>query len=210
MFYGLEPPPLRATDLERRLVLDGPWIRWFEKLDKALRGTVYKDDNFAAVALGTGATPPDLISLNGGTVYVRGFAGSGGTAEQLFGGMEINHDYQSNSDIIPHLHWCPTTTNAGNVKWQLAYQWVSNGEVCSSETIIDVTVAASGVAWKMERVSFPAISGVGKSYGSQLMIRLFRNPADAADTYPDDAAIVGTFGVHYIIDTLGSREISGK
>jgi hypothetical protein len=172
--------------------------------------TVWRDDNIAGVALGVGATPPDLIQLNSGTIYVRAFDGATIT-EQLFGAAEINHDYKEESNLQFHIHWSPTTNNAGDVKWQLTYQWIEvDGSFSGAETTISVTQAAGGTAWSANKVLFPDISGTGHAIGSQLVFRLFRDPTDAADTYGDDAAITGTFGFHYEIDTIGSRQITTK
>jgi hypothetical protein len=172
--------------------------------------TVWEDDNFAAVALGIGASPPDLIAFDGGAIQVRAFDGNAIT-EQLFGGAEYKHSAKEGANIQFHLHWCPTTNNAGNVKWQLAYRWINvNDLTAGSDTVISVTQAASGVAWQPHKVAFPTVSGAGKTFGSQIGVRIFRDPIDAADTYPDDAAIPFTFGYHYEIDTIGSRQITTK
>lgn len=172
--------------------------------------TVWDDINMGAVSLGAGASAPDLITLGGGgnTILVRGFDGNA-IAEQLFDDIEITHGYKEETDIVCHVHWMPTTTNAGDVKWQLTYAWTNRTGGLPSETTISVVQAAGGVAWVPHRADFPAISGTGKGIGSHLSIRLFRDPTDAADTYPDDAALQ-SFGVHYEIDTVGSRGITSK
>jgi hypothetical protein len=172
--------------------------------------TVWRDDNFAAVSLGLGATPPDSIPINGGTIEVRAFDGVAIT-EQLFFGTEYNHEAKEGADIVFHLHWSPTTAGAGNVKWQLTYKWINiDGSFAGAETTISVTQASGGVAWSSNKVSFPAVSGAGKTIGSQIVGRLFRDPTDAADTYAADAAITATFGIHYEIDSNGSRQITTK
>ena len=172
--------------------------------------TVWKDDNFSGVTLGVGASPPDLIALNGGTILVRAFDGVAIT-EQLLFGTEYNHEAKEGADIVFHLHWSPATADAGNVKWQLSYHWVNiDGDFTGAETTITVTQAAGGVAWKANKISFPTVSGTGKTIGSQIVGRLFRDPTDAADTYAADAAITGTFGIHYEIDGFGSRQITTK
>jgi hypothetical protein len=169
----------------------------------------WRDNNFAAVSLGVGVTPPDQIPLNGGTVQVRAFDGAAIT-EQLFFATEYNHEAKEDSDIQFHVHWSPTTAAAGDVKWQLTYHWVNIDGAFGAETTISVTQAAGGVAWKANKISFPTVDGTGMQIGSQIIGRLFRDPTDAADTYGDDAAITGTFGIHYLVDTDGSRAIGSK
>lgn len=172
--------------------------------------TVWRDDNFSAVSLGVGASPPDSIALNGGAIYVKAFDGAAIT-EQLFFSTEYNHEAKNGADIVFHVHWSPTTAGAGNVKWQLTYQWVNvDGSFAGAETTISVVQAAGGVAWSANKIAFPTVIGTGKTIGSQIVGRFFRDPTDAADTYAADAAITGTFGIHYELDTVGSRQILTK
>ena len=92
---------------------------------------------------------------------------------------------------------------------QLEYAWIDRGGVVSSSTVISFVAATSGVVGKEERTSFPAISGTGKHIGSRFVFRLFRDSADASDTYTDSIGAFD-FGVHYEIDTVGSRQITTK
>jgi hypothetical protein len=171
--------------------------------------TNWNDINKALLPLSIGVNVPSIIAVNGAShLKVRAFNGNA-TMEELGEGCEILHDYKEGTDIQPHLHWAATTADAGNVKWQLAYMWINRDGTYSGETIIDVTVAASEVAWKEQRTNFPAISGTGKEIGSRFQFVLFRDPADVADTYAHDAAAFD-FGIHYERDTIGSREITTK
>lgn len=171
--------------------------------------TTWNDLNKSLLPLSTGANVPPIIAVNGAAyLKVRAFNGNA-TVHELGEGCEILHDYKEGTDIQPHLHWAATTAAAGNVKWQLAYMWVDRDGVFENETIISVTVAASGIAWTEQRTNFPAISGTGKHIGSRFQFVLFRDPADAADTYADPAAAFD-FGLHYERDTLGSRQITAK
>lgn len=166
--------------------------------------TVWRDDNFTPLSLALGASAPDRISYNSTSIDVLAFDGNS-TAESVDGGTEYNHESLEGADIIVHVHWSPTTNDAGNVKWQFAYVWVNIDGTATAETVISVTQAASGTAWDKQKASFPAIDGTGKTIGSQLGFRFFRDPSDPADTYAHDAAITFTVGVHYEIDTIGSR-----
>lgn len=48
--------------------------------------------------------------------------------------------------------------------------------------------------------------GAGKTIGSRFVFNLFRDPADAQDTYGADVAITDV-GTHYEIDSIGSRQM---
>lgn len=150
-----------------------------------------------------------MIQLFGsGGIYGRAFDGVA-VSEQLFGGFEILHDYKEGTDFTPHIHWMPTTNDAGNVKWFLEYSIKGVGGVFSAPSTLTAVSSAGGIAWTHRMVSFSAISGTGILIHSHFMFRLYRVPADEEDTYTNDAALL-SFGVHYQIDTLGSRQIFYK
>jgi hypothetical protein len=173
-----------------------------------LNSPVWLDDNEAGVALGTAASAPDPINWRGGTIIVRGFNGAGVLVESLYGGIEINHNHLVGSAILPHVHWAPVDATAGSVRWHLTYEILEGNDIISANTI-SVTQASPGIAWHEKRADFPAIPGTGLTFGEQMLFRLFRDPADPADTYGNDAAVL-TLGIHYQVDQMGSRTLSIK
>lgn len=168
--------------------------------------TVWKDINVGGISLKQGATAPDPINLDTTSIQVYAFDGATLT-EEVSGAFELQHDYKEGTNIVPHIHWYTTDTGAGNVKWQLEYYIKSGTSEYTGTT--SVTTAATGTAWEEIRSDFPAITGTNFTIGMQIHFRLFRDPTDAADTYASDAAL-GTFGIHYEVDTVGSRQISTK
>jgi len=169
----------------------------------------WNDLNFEGTALSTGNSAPDLISLFGsGGIIGRGFDG-GNTTEQLFGGSEILHDYKEGTDIHFHLHWMPTTTGLGNVKWQLEYTWQNIDGTFSTPETLELISAAGGTAWKHNKGEFEPINGTGMKIGSHILFRIFRIPTDEQDTYSADAALLSV-GIHYQINSTGSSEIYKK
>ena len=134
-------------------------------------GKAWKDLDIGAVDLGGGATSPDLVQINGGTIQLPGFDG-GVTTEQLWGAKEIDHDYSEGTDIYPHVHWMPTTNGAGSVKWQLTYLIMRGGVAIGAETTISGTQVAGGTAWALKFINLaPVIPGAGIQIGDQLIFR---------------------------------------
>lgn len=169
-----------------------------------LQETVWKDINIGGVNLTlSAANRPDQVTIDTTSIITYAFDGAALT-EEVSGAFELQHDYKEGTDIIPHVHWYPTTAGAGNVKWQLEY-WIRINDTVKLTGTITITDAASGTAWTEERADFPAITGTTLLINAQIHFRLFRNPTDAADTYAADAAI-GTIGIHYEINTMGSRQ----
>jgi hypothetical protein len=59
-------------------------------------------------------------------------------------------------------------------------------------------------AWKQQVIGFPDISGTGLTISSMLVCRLYRDPADAEDTYSFDAGLL-QMDFHYQTDSIGSK-----
>jgi hypothetical protein len=155
--------------------------------------------------LAPGATPADPIVYGpSGAVRIRGFNGAG-TTESLDFAAQMPHGWKEGTDLEPHIHWCPTTNNAGNVIWRLDYYWLNVNGTIPAETQIDTgAVAAGGVAWTHLVAELPAIVGTGKLLSSMLMCRIWRDPT-GSDTYPDDAGLL-EIDFHYQQDAMGSRQ----
>jgi len=148
----------------------------------------------------TNAAPGVVTVGPSGSMKSFGFDGVT-QVEELFYPVDLQHDYIAGTDIAPHVHWMPSTNAAGNVVWQWDYQWVETGGTFGAPTNAPCTaVAAGGTAW-VDRRSGVAISGAGKTYNSRLLLRLFRDPANAGDTYGADA-VLSSVGVHYSANPL--------
>lgn len=171
---------------------------------------VWKDIDIDLSAQTSGGSVPALIAVNSDPyIQARAFAGTGATVEQLGGSKELIHEMVFGEDIIPHVHWAPTTAAAGDVKWQLRTMLVNRGGVYTGGATTSVTTPSPGVAWQGLRSDFPPISTVGLQAGARVMFTLFRDPADAADTY-GAAVIAPNFGVHVPVDMLGTRTVDDK
>ncbi|MFA5037701.1 MAG: hypothetical protein WC479_11060 [Candidatus Izemoplasmatales bacterium] len=172
--------------------------------------TVFDDLRTSGTSVKIGASAPDLVTFAPATTNLQlyGFDGIN-TSEQVFFAIQLPHSYKEGTNITPHIHWSPTTADAGNVKWFLEYTWANNGVAFAAPTTITVTGAAGGTAWMHNKHYFSDIVGTGKTISSMLICRLYRNPADAADTYEHDAALL-EFDFHYEMDSVGSQTASSK
>lgn len=171
--------------------------------------TVWDDINVSLVPAAGGGSLPSVIAFNGDArLDCYAFNGTTATTDEIHSSLEILHGYKEGSDIKFHLHWYPTTAAAGNVKWHLRYTWFNPGTLPGAAATATAVAATSGVAWKEQATSF-TLTGTGKVMGSRLVFSLFRDPADAADTYTAAAAVTD-MGVHYERDTFGSRTDTAK
>lgn len=144
----------------------------------------------------TNSAPGTVTVVSGG---MKSFGFDGNTiTEELFYHCDVQHDYIAGGDLIFHVHWMPQNATGGNVKWQIEYQWVEAGATWPAPSTLAGTTAAGTTAWADKRTDF-TIPGTGHTYDSRLMVRLFRNPTDAADTYTGDA-VLSSVGMHYQAD----------
>ncbi len=173
--------------------------------------TVWDDLRVPVTTAKPGNVVPDFagfLATGGLKTYL--FDG-GGRAEEIHFIVQMPHSYKLGTNITPHVHWTPTDTNTGNVRWSLEYTWQQRGAVFGASTTIHIIDAASGTAWDhLLRANFAAIDGSGISLVSSMLVcRLFRNSADGGDTYASDAALL-EIDFHYEIDTVGSRGMVAK
>jgi len=116
--------------------------------------------------------------------------------------VQIPHGYKLGTDLCPHVHWCPTTTNAGSVLWELEYTLVDIGGTFPSESIVQADDPSNGTAHGHQIASLSTISGSGISNVSAMFICQLSRRGDL-DNYPDDAALL-EFDFHFQKDSDGS------
>ena len=167
--------------------------------------TVFDDAFPVQLFTPSGVAAPDLITI-AGNIVGWGFDGNT-TTEYLYGSVELPHSYKEGTDIDFHIHQVNFTTGAGNVKWFLEYVWVPiMGAVSSTATTIsNINAIATGDTRNSKAVTIGILSGAGRKISDVLCFRLYRNPADAEDTFPADICVTA-MGCHYELDTVGSRQ----
>ena len=146
------------------------------------------------------ASDPTFDATNIGWLF------DAGSTEILLIIMQMPHSWKLGSEIRPHVHWEPTSTNTGNVYWRMEYKWTNTDDTeAGTYTTINMLDAGDGTAYKHQLASFDPISGTGKTLSSLLSIKLSRIGGDATDTYTGDA-LLKEFDIHYQVDGYGSRQ----
>ena len=170
--------------------------------------TVFKDINLgAAVLTRPAATAPDEVNFVDEVGGDTGIASLGfAVGEKVGGNFEIQHDYKEGSDLFFHIHWqgvaIPTGTD--KVKWQLEYT-VSQSETTLNAVTTIVIEEDFDTQYEFKNTAFVAITGTDFNIEDQFLFTLTRIGA-SADEYGGDA-ILATIGIHYEVDTVGSRQI---
>lgn len=172
--------------------------------------TTWEDENVGALQLRQGATAPDFAQIGTSGIYTYYFDGIN-RDELVHGIIEVPHAYKEGSNVSFHIHWFPTTAGAGNVVWNLTYQWTARNGTMSGTTSTSVNctaIAAGGTAYA-KQTSETTLNGTGKDISSHLVFVLTRLQSDGSDTYGADVGFVAC-GIHYEKDTTGSRQITTK
>jgi hypothetical protein len=151
-----------------------------------------------------GGAPPGQTNV--GNYAVLQYAGIGVIVEQAFFTTGIPNGWAVGTDWTVHVHWAPVNANAGDVKWQI--DWVSlaseNNEVLTagvtSTSVVDSTQTLQDELLKSGEMT---ISGASLAAEDIVSIRLYRDPADGADTYGFDASFV-EMDIEFILDKLGT------
>lgn len=171
-----------------------------------LRVTLDNGSNAAQINTIPGITGPQLW-------YFR----DGQGVEAMSFQVQLPHGWIEGTTIYPHLHWTPRGSNtSGNVEWNLDYSWqnydASTPQVFPAVTTSTVVASpASGNFIQSAHyitaltASNAGISGTGKKISSILICRIWRNSANAADTYGEDAGVL-FMDFHIQLDATGSRQ----
>jgi len=143
-----------------------------------------------------------LLTVNG--VIYREFTSAN---NQICGdAREIPHPYKLSSDLTPHIHlFLKDGESAGTTGVTFTFNWelrqvagVTNGSLTLSATSAQLTANGNKID-----ISGAAFSGSAE-LGAQLSLSIARTAGDAGDV------VLLSYGVHYEIDSLGSRQITTK
>jgi hypothetical protein len=173
--------------------------------------TVYNDYLVGGLTVTRGNSAPDLVELRD-NIELYGFAGTGLTVEQVYFSIHILHDYLLGQRPTLHIHWVHNNASpSGSVKWQVDLT-VSKGY---SQGIFDTPITYSVVQeagaqythhiTDDDSMVLNAAQSAMLEPDSILVGRLYRDPADAEDTFEDDAMLVN-MDLHYQIGQVGTLE----
>lgn len=176
--------------------------------------TCWDDLMVPGTSVRVGAIAPDLEGGFGGNsnLFLYQFDGVN-TVEEVHFSIQMPHCWKEGSTIYPHVHFAPVSTNSSDtnqrrVRFSLEYTWANINSTFGAASILqldsDLFVPNTSQWRHLLAKNSSGISGLNRNLSSMLLCRLYRDPADSADTYPQDAAFL-QFDIHYEIDSLGSE-----
>lgn len=181
---------------------------------------VWDDLRIEPVARTTGSNAPafekwfdDVAGTSRGVDLYSFDDAPAGSEKEIFFTMQMPHGW-AGTDIHVHVHWVGAVDDTtAEPRWGLEYNWSDIGAVFGDTTIVyagakyptDANVTTSKHYLSEFSAIAPGASAAGLS--SVLIGRLFRDSANAGDTYNATGAKCGLLYIdaHYEINTIGSR-----
>lgn len=168
--------------------------------------TCWKDENFSGAQTAIGASAPSLVSWDSTSILIPQFQNN--LTKELNLLREYDHAGVSGGSLQIHAHLFPTTAGAGTVKLKVEYI-IKRGTAAKVTATAAGTATMTGTAWDEIKLNIgDPITSALLQQGTQIGMRLYRDSTDPG-TYADPVAI-STWGWHYEVDMLGSRQITTK
>jgi hypothetical protein len=166
--------------------------------------TVWEDLNFDPVRSGGPvANRPDDVTID--SCYYKEFTSANN--QSCGDNQEVPHKFKLSTNLYGHLHcFLKSGESAGTTGVTFTVYWSLRQS--TGLTTGNFELSATSAELTANPVRFDIYHGAGftgpTEKGAQLGLALYRTAGDAGDV------IVTTYGVHYLIDTCGSREITTK
>jgi hypothetical protein len=165
----------------------------------------YDDWNLIGFARPTGASDPVFSDINGSGIYNWVFTNG---KELHVPGAQLPHAYKEGSVLVPHIHWCPTTTATYTGTWTLTMiDWltVANGTALNGVTTVTAAFNAAMTAHQIQSQDFSAtITGTNRKVSSIAMFKLSLALSAGA------GCVLAGLDCHILKDSIGSDAINTK
>ena len=146
--------------------------------------------------------PAELATFKGNTVAYSFAASSLG---ETFINWDVPFNWADGTDLYAAIHWSPgSSTNTGDVRWGLEFTTAAvNGTFGDTTTVYVLGSISTASAWKHIQSVSSSYPGSSVDPNQRFLIRLFRDGANEADTFPDAAFLVG-IDFYYQVDKFGT------
>lgn len=179
------------------------------KVGNQLIVPLYSDYTISGFALAKPASGNPTLKAFRGNIDAFAWDGSSGTDEAFFI-IHILHDLKKDTEITFHVHWSHIiAAPSGDVKWQIEYTTARGYgvDVFPAPSSLS-TVQTAGPRYTHHITDDDDMTiTIDKNIEPDSLIlgRIFRDAADSADTFANDAYLF-TFDCHYQKGQLGTTE----
>lgn len=171
--------------------------------------TVFRDWNTSVISAKVPAVNDPEWAAFSGNIYAYQFAVNDYVN---LNSIEFNHEWKEGSTVELHAHWGVKTSNVDErrVKWEIEYSWGNMGGTFITPVVItgEGTIAAGEATPYHHYTSIGTLDMTGGSIGAALVWRIRR--IASSGTAPTTDPFLLQVGVHYEMDTLGSRQRATK
>lgn len=160
--------------------------------------------NALSMRVGSHSEPEFKQAVNNGEGSVGAYAWHFAPThmQNLFFHTQLPHTYSPDTELRPHVHFSPTTTGTGTIRWGLEYAIASVNDPFPNTQIIwaEHTVQA-GDEMKHLVLSLPVIDGLGITESAMIVGRVIRMGPD--DTYTEES-ILWELDFHFQVEKDGT------
>lgn len=181
---------------------------------------VYDDYVTSGLAVVGGASAPTLTTFIG-NMKLYAFPGTGVVTKDVLSTTHILHGIKPGSDITLHVHWSHTegsaTASGATVVWQAEWTLARGYEAgtygdpaspsvsCGTLSVTSTCASSQYVHHITNDDKMTVASNVELEPDSVFILRLFRDPTHASDTFAGNAFLI-QMDFHYQRDRLGTIE----
>lgn len=171
-------------------------------------GGRWDDVQLLTVARTVGGVSAVSAGLYRGGLYLLEFTQN--QTKELYGSIELPHDYMEGTSLVLHVHWATNSTDAtgGGVRWECEYSLANptdgSAETYTASVQSTQTVAAGNRQYTTNSFDIATITNVGGTISTLFSFTIRRLGTDGADTYPV-SAFIKSFALHIQKDTIGSN-----
>lgn len=171
----------------------------------------WKDIIGQIIVKGTGANDPEWAAITDlGGMFAYKFSEL--LMKEVWLIYHIDHDYAEGTPVYAHVHWMngAAVPNTGNVKWNFEYT-VAKGhsqQAFNAPTTVSVVAASSATRFmhQLSEISVTdAIPATRLEPDSLILMRVYRDPADVADTCTDPVFLL-TADIHYQVGKFCTKQ----
>lgn len=162
----------------------------------------------SAVSVASTGTSIPTPTVYATTFIAPEFVGTGVQVKSLTMHFQIYHSYDEGTPVVPHIHlYIPNDVTGGTIKFYADIEWDNindtGAEVVTTVSGTVVRTASEGIS-KNKILTFGSFTGTGKKISSILSMRIYRDPADAGDTFGASVWLKSA-DLHIHKNTEGSR-----
>jgi len=190
------------------------------KVDKTTPTYPWEDLKGEITIRGSGAADPSWVTWNGS---IKQYRFSNAVTNEVTNAYHIDHDYAPGTNMYIHVHWSQITLDTGgpagvpgDAKWYFEVSYAKGHQQAAFSTPITTSVVQQGsttlLTHNIAEVQLSTSGGSSSMLNTDnlepdgvILIRTYRNPADAADTL-DKEPFVHYVDIHYQSTGIGTKQ----